>query len=128
MPEGDRFVAPLCCRLTGFTLVELLVVIAIGAILAAIAVPALRNMIAANQLAALTDTFASALNQARSEAGKLGVPVALATTTGGGTNWGLGWTSFVDTNANGQQDSGQTPPEVTLRQAPAVPPSYTMSS
>src|ERR1700739_2686820 len=136
MPEGDRFFAqlglfaqlvPSCCRpvgftagftarfTAGFTLLELLVVVAIGVILAAIAVPALTNLVAANQLAGMTDTFVSALYEARSEAGKLGVPVALKTANGAGTNWGVGWTSFVDTNANGQPDIGQgTPPEVIL--------------
>jgi len=134
MSEGDHFVAgcPLCCCpsgfAAGFTLLELLVVLAIGAILAAIAVPSLRSLVAANQLSAATDTFAAALYEARSEAGKLGVPVALKTAPGAGPNWGLGWTSFVDTNANGIQDPGQTPPEVTLRTGAAQPATLQMIS
>ncbi|MBV8208893.1 MAG: GspH/FimT family pseudopilin [Burkholderiaceae bacterium] len=134
MPEGNRFFTQLRCRpvglagafTAGFTLVELLVVIAIGAILAAIAVPSLRNLVAANQLAAATDTLAAALYEARSEAGKLGVPVALAATGG---NWNLGWTSFVDTDGDGILQTGQgSPPEVLLRTGGALPASLTMNS
>lgn len=111
----------------GFTLVELMVVIAVAAILVGLAVPGLRNLLAANRAVGITDSFASALNEARSEAGKLGVPVAL--TTAGGVNWGTGgWTMFVDTNGNGQIDAGQTPPEVMLRQAAPLPATYTLTA
>jgi type IV fimbrial biogenesis protein FimT len=111
----------------GFTLVELMVVIAVAAILVGLAVPGMQGLMAANHALAITDSFASALNEARSEAGKLGVPVAL--TTGGGANWGAaGWRMFVDTNGNGQIDAGQTPPEVLLRQAAPLPATYTLTA
>jgi type IV fimbrial biogenesis protein FimT len=126
MFEGDSSIAAVGRLSAGFTLVELLVVMVVGAILLAIAVPSLQGLFAANQLTALTDTFATSLSEARSEASKFGVPVAMVTT--GGTNWGAGWTMFVDTNANGQQDAGQTPPEITLRSGSAMPTSYTMAA
>jgi prepilin-type N-terminal cleavage/methylation domain-containing protein len=112
----------------GFTLIELMVVTLIAAILLAIAVPAMRSLLAANELTTLTDGFASALSQARSEAAKLGVPVALTTTAG--ADWGVnGWKMFVDgTDLNGVQDANQTPPEVTLRTGAAFPSSLTMKA
>ena len=112
---------------TGFTLVEVMVAVLIAAILLAVAAPAMQNLLAANQLTALTDSFAAALSEARSEAAKLSAPVAL--TTAGGVNWGSGWTMFVDgADLNGVQDSGATPPEVTLRTGRALPASYTLTA
>ena len=110
----------------GFTLVELLVVLLVGSILLGLGIPAMQGLIADNQMNAVTDNFASALNSARSEAGKLGVPVALSTT--GGQNWGSGWTMFVDTNGNGTQDTGQTPAEATVRVGAALPTGYSLKS
>jgi type IV fimbrial biogenesis protein FimT len=109
--------------------VEVMVVLAIAAILIAVAMPSLQTLFAANQVTSAADTFVTALNEARSEAAKLGVPVAL--TTSGGVNWGTGWTMFVDTNGNGAQDSTNAalnPPETTLRTAKALPTAYTLNS
>jgi type IV fimbrial biogenesis protein FimT len=114
-------------KAAGFTLIELMVVVLLTAILLAVGVPALQSLMAANQLNAVTDSFAGALNEARSEAAKFGVPVAV-TSTVGGVNWGGGWTIFVDTNGNGVLDSGQTPPEVKLRASAAVPSSFTVTA
>src|ERR1700756_5855033 len=91
MVKGKSYWAPIRAA-DGFTMIELLVVIVIAAVLMGIAVPSLQNLVAANQLTALTDGFATALNQARSEAAKLGVPVAVTPTSG---NWNNGWTMTV---------------------------------
>ncbi|HWY72290.1 MAG TPA: prepilin-type N-terminal cleavage/methylation domain-containing protein, partial [Burkholderiaceae bacterium] len=77
MFEGDSPIVAVARLPAGFTLVELLVVMVVGAILLAIAVPSLQGLFAANQLTALTDTFATSLSEARSEASKFGVPVAM---------------------------------------------------
>jgi len=128
MFKGNPTVTQHLGDLAGFTLIELMVVLAVAAILVGLALPGLQSLVAANQLTSVTDSFATALNAARSEAGKLGVPVAL--TTSGGVNWGSGWTMFVDTNGNGVQDVANTTPplETTLRKAGALPPGYTLNS
>jgi type IV fimbrial biogenesis protein FimT len=113
----------------GFTLVELMVVLGIAAILAAIAAPALQKLVAANQITSIADSFATALNEARSEAGKLGVPVALIPNDQ--ASWTNGWTMFVDTNGNGQPDPTDTtltPRETTLRAGAKLAPGYTLNS
>lgn len=114
----------------GLTLVELMVVLAVAAILVALAVTSLQSLVAANQVVSATDSFATALNEARSEAGKLGVPVAMITTGSASVYWGNGWTMFVDTNGNGTQDVNNTtqPLEATLRQAGKLAPGYTLNS
>ena len=52
----------------GFTLVELMIVITLLAVVAGIAVPSFRGMVADNRIAASTNSVVSALNYARSEA------------------------------------------------------------
>jgi type IV fimbrial biogenesis protein FimT len=112
MLKGNSYSAPIRA-VTGFTMIELLVVVVIAAVLMGIAVPALQNLVSANQLTALTDGFATALNEARSEAAKLGVPVAVAASTG--TNWNAGWTMTV------------TGGGATLRNGAQVPTGYSLS-
>jgi len=124
MFEGDSSIVAVGRLSSGFTLVELLVVMAVGAILLAIAVPSLQSLFAANQLTALTDSFATALSEARSEAAKLNISVQL-TPTKGGTDWGsLGWTMLVVPNA-GPVPAGMPG---TLRTGAPVPAGYTLNS
>ena len=104
----------------GFTLVELLVVVAVAAILLAIGVPAMQSLISSNQLTSLADDFASALNMARSEAGKRGTRVKVASTSGS-VDWGTnGWTMNV-INPDGSLGA-------LLRQGAPVPAAYTLYS
>src|SRR5258708_36081299 len=86
MCEGTEAMIHAVRAAAGFTLVELLVVLLIGAILVGLGVPAMQNLIADNQLNAVTDNFASALNSARGEAGKLRANVTLTTPNGCGTD------------------------------------------
>jgi len=119
MSRGDLSIAAVERLAAGFTLVELLVVMVVGAILLAIAVPALQGLFAANQLSALTDTFATALSEARSEAAKLNISVAL-TPTNGGVDWNGGWTMAVVAPAPGMP--------TTLRNGAAVPVGFKVTS
>ena len=86
-------------RLSGFTLIELMVTITILAILLAIGVPSFGSMIRSGQVASETNTFLAALNSARSEASKRGLPVTVCaasdkslTACGDGSGWQTnGW-------------------------------------
>ncbi len=100
----------------GFTLVEMMVTFAIGAILLTVAVPAMITMIQNNRLTSQTNELVAALNYARSEAIKRGVPVTVCSSTtgtgcaGNGAVWGSGWLIFVDNSATGTVgtlDSGE---------------------
>jgi type IV fimbrial biogenesis protein FimT len=98
----------------GFTLPELLTAMAIIAILAAIAVPTLRQFSANTRTAAANNSLVSALALARSEAVRRSTPVTICASTdsascvaaGGPTNWSTGWIAFKDVNANGAFDAG----------------------
>jgi Tfp pilus assembly protein FimT len=96
-----------------------MVVTLIAAILLAIGVPAMQSLLASNQLSALTDTLASALNEARSEAGKLGTTVQLNANSSS-TNWGSGWTLQAHEVNSGTWN--------TLRTGAPLPSGYTLYS
>lgn len=101
-------------------MVELMITLIVAGILAAWAVPNMRNFILGGRLTAQTNTLVAALQYARSEAVKRATTVTVgpqgstATATAWGTN---GWRVFIDTDGDGVLDSG----EVTLRTEAAVP-------
>lgn len=61
----------------GFTLIELMVTITVLAVLLGIGIPSFRSMIENNRIAAASNDLVSALQLARSEAIKRGIPVVL---------------------------------------------------
>jgi type IV fimbrial biogenesis protein FimT len=76
-------------RFSGFTLVELLVTIAIVAILAGLAVPSFKDLIAGQRIKSAGFDLVTSLMLARSEAIKQNGNVTITPATGG---WVNGWT------------------------------------
>lgn len=97
-------VAP-CAKQRGFTIIELLIVMAIGAILAAVAVPSMRDVLYNMRHSSALGLIVNDLNLARGEAIKRNARIvmcvrnAAGTDCGAGTNWQAGWlvcTSVTD--------------------------------
>lgn len=94
-------------KASGFTLIELLVVIALVALLTALAAPSMTTFLGRRAVAAASDTLASDLRFARSEALKRSNYVTVcrstdgATCAGGGGSWSDGWIVFTDGNGRG---------------------------
>ena len=96
---------------SGFTLIELLVVLAIAAIITTTAIPSFQSFIQNNRMSTTVHSFVSSLNLARSEAVKRGERVTVCKSNNSSTcsnsgNWQQGWIVFVDSNDNGQRESG----------------------
>jgi type IV fimbrial biogenesis protein FimT len=99
-------------RALGFTLIELMVTIAIAAVLAGLAAPSFRELIASNRLKSHTSALHSSLLQARSEAIKRNSRVVLCKSPDGATcvttgDWQQGWVVFSDADNDAQIDAGE---------------------
>ncbi len=110
-----------------FTLIELMITLAIAALLLSLATPAMRDLVQNNRLTAATNNFRSTLNLVRSEAVKRGRNAFLCVSSDqaactGETDWRLGWIAWVDDNANGVLDAGET-----LRIVEALPASISVT-
>ncbi len=113
-------------NLRGFTLVELMVTLAVVAILLTVGVPNMRDFIKNNRLTATTNAFVSSLTLARSEAVKQGRNATLCVSsdqaTCTGANWAQGWLAWVDLDADGTLDAGET-----LRVSEPLPQAVTLA-
>ncbi|MGJ3700374.1 GspH/FimT family pseudopilin [Variovorax sp. AFSI2.2] len=89
--------APLRRPRSGFTLVELMVVIAIAAILGSLGVPAFRDLLLNQRLAAASSGFVAALNLARTEAIQRSQRVHVVALTA--NDWSSGWAVRAGTDA-----------------------------
>lgn len=87
-----------------------MVVIAIAAVLMALAVPSMRNLIESNGVSDSVDSFAASIAFARAEAIKRGVPVVICPSDAAKTGtvacgsrdvWSIGWITFVDYGDDG---------------------------
>ncbi len=102
----------------GFTLVEALTVVAVLSVLATIALPSFDFLLGRSASLAAETEFVAALNYARSEALRRGLPVALTATAPVVANgFGGGWTVWVDSNGNGAYDHD----EPVIRRRDAFP-------
>ena len=102
----------------GLSLFELLVGIFVLSILLSAAVPSFQSTVNSNRLAAQTNALVTALNLARSEAVKRGVPVSVCAsadqaTCSGGTAWTGGWIAFTD--ASGTVGAVNAPDDTVLQ-------------
>lgn len=113
----------------GLTLIELLVVLTISSILAAIAIPAFTTTLASSRTSNGANALIAALDLARSEAIRLGLPVSVCAAvdpnalapvckTGAGVDWSDGFVVWTESQAPGAVlgvvDAGEAAP--TYRQ------------
>lgn len=112
----------------GFTLTELVVALVILGVLTALGVPAYTEFVRNSRRAGVLNEFSAALNLARSEAVKRGVPVAVCRTADGancGGTWTGGWLVFV--NLDGDSPAVvDAPGEPVLRSYLVADPAYTL--
>ncbi len=114
-------------NISGFTLLELMVVVTIAAILMAIAIPSFNEAIRNNRLTTYANNLVTAMNLARSEAIKQGMPVTVRrvdnlSSTNSGANWEDGWDVFTDVNGNGAFNAG----DILIRTYPPLQNNYTL--
>lgn len=101
----------------GFTLVEMLITVAIAAILAAIALPSFREFLIRQNTIEIANDLVGALNTARIEAVKRGVPVRVSPTDG--SSWSQGWSVAADPKHDGSFD-------VPVTSHPSIADTYTI--
>lgn len=97
----------------GFTLVELMVTIVLVALLVALGVPTMRDMIRNNQQASEINALLLSLQLARASAVKHGTNAVVCisdlatppTCNAGASQWETGWIVFVDGNPYGNPDN-----------------------
>ncbi len=82
----------------GFTLIELMVVIALAAVMASLAAPGFRQLIAGQRIRNAAFDFVSAMTYARSEAVKRSTTVTLRSGAAVDGSWATGWRVVDPTN------------------------------
>ena len=93
------------------TLIELLVALAVAVVLVTVGVPGFTTITKNNRLVASANTLAGLLGEARSESVSRRRPVSVCGSASGtacDANWSVGAIAFLDANANGTIDTGDT--------------------
>jgi type IV fimbrial biogenesis protein FimT len=93
--------------MAGVTLPELCVVLAVAAIVLAIAVPDLRDLVRTQQLKAATGDLFAAIDLARAQALARGRQVKVVPRDPQGADWRLGWQVLRDRDGGGQPGTGE---------------------
>jgi type IV fimbrial biogenesis protein FimT len=96
----------------GMTLLELMITLVVAGILLMIAIPSFVSLTQTNRVAAEINGLSAALQYARAEAVKEGLPVTVCVSSNGtscaaaSTPWQSGWIVFSDANGNQTVDPG----------------------
>lgn len=115
-------------------MIELLIVVGIAAILAAIAVPTLRDTLNDFRQKSALALLSSDLNQARGEAIKRNTRVLVCvrdsagTGCGASTNWLTGWVACIDANSDNACDAGSATNPNPFIVRPALDASLTLTA
>lgn len=103
----NRDVPRRCAR--GFTLIELMTSVSVLAVVLVVAVPNLAGFVRNSKVRSAQSELVASLMLARSEAAKRGSTVGVAATASTtGNEFGGGWKVWVDANADGVINSGET--------------------
>jgi type IV fimbrial biogenesis protein FimT len=105
-------------RASGFTLPELAVVLGVAAVVLAVAVPDLRDLLQRQRLRAAAADLFGAVNLARAQALARGHKVKLVPRDPQGIDWRTGWTVFADGDGDGLRGPGD---EVIAEHGPLAP-------
>lgn len=126
-------------RGSGITLIEMMTAVAIVAILLAVAAPNMMEFFVRNRLDAANNAFVAALNEARSEAVKRGVPVTIrrcdvenaalgCPQVSASKEWTKGWYLFADVDGNRTLDNSPGTQEQVIRVGQPLNAPLTMRS
>jgi type IV fimbrial biogenesis protein FimT len=110
-------------------LIELMITIAVVAILAAVALPSMQNIIKNNRLTAQANDLVTAFQFARSEAIRKNGPIRICASTNGtecAGGWSSGWI-VLDPDAEDVEIDGESEPAPAARVWPALSGNSTLT-
>lgn len=120
---------------SGFTLVELMITIAVVSVLMVLAAPSLRDFIAKNRIAGVSNEFTAAILTARSEAIRRNTCVSMCVSTTARDalpacspdedDWQKGWLVFVNKTCEADDATPETLADILQARAPEAS-RYTM--